>query len=323
MRNGRYVDACHSCWFKWPDAHKLFPAAASDDRPRTRSTPRACGAGMRDEDIPFGMTLADVLAMFSRWLHIPDPSPLYAVLGTVAANRLDGDAVWLLLVGPPGGGKSELLTALSNSARRSPCGDAHRGERCSQARRSASTTRRRRAGCSARSATSGSSSQRTSARVLSMNRDARSALLAALREVYDGSWTRHVGTDGGKTLSWSGKVGLVGGCTPTIDRHHAVMGAMGERFLLLRLPDVDADRQAGEALAHAGREPAMRRELAEAVRGLLGGALGRSHESAPTRRPSASSHSRRSSSGRGAPSSATATRARSSSSPARKRPPGS
>ncbi len=25
MRNGIYVDACHACWMKWPDAHKLFP----------------------------------------------------------------------------------------------------------------------------------------------------------------------------------------------------------------------------------------------------------------------------------------------------------
>lgn len=25
LRNGRYVDACWSCWFKWPDGHKLWP----------------------------------------------------------------------------------------------------------------------------------------------------------------------------------------------------------------------------------------------------------------------------------------------------------
>ena len=25
MRNGRYVDACWSCWMRWPDDHKLFP----------------------------------------------------------------------------------------------------------------------------------------------------------------------------------------------------------------------------------------------------------------------------------------------------------
>jgi hypothetical protein len=44
----------------------------------------------------------------------PDPSPLYAAVGAVAANPLDGDAVWLLLVGPPGGGKSELLSPFSS-----------------------------------------------------------------------------------------------------------------------------------------------------------------------------------------------------------------
>ena len=94
-------------------------------------------------------------------------------------------------------------------------------------------------------------------------------MLAALREVYDGAWTRHVGTDGGKTLSWAGRVGLVGGCTPTIDRHHAVMGAMGERFTLYRLPEVDPDVQARQALRHAGHERKMRAELADAARSVL------------------------------------------------------
>jgi hypothetical protein len=45
------------------------------------------------------------------------------------------------------------------------------------------------------------------------------------------------------------------------------MSAMGERFLLFRLPEVDASEQARWALAHAGREEEMRRELASAVLG--------------------------------------------------------
>jgi hypothetical protein len=102
-----------------------------------------------------------------------------------------------------------------------------------------------------------------------MNRDARAQTLAALREVYDGSWTRLVGTDGGRALEWKGKVGFVGGVTPTIDRHHAVMGAMGERFMLYRLPEVDPNIQARRALSHAGHEKQMRRELADAVKTLL------------------------------------------------------
>jgi len=105
--------------------------------------------------------------------------------------------------------------------------------------------------------------------ILSMNRDARASVLAALREVYDGSWTRHLGTDGGRTLSWQGKVGLIGGVTPAVDSHHAVMGALGERFLLFRLPDMDADAQAHRALEHIGNETKMRVELARAASDVL------------------------------------------------------
>ena len=48
--------------------------------------------------------LGETVAVFRRWLYLPDPTALYAVLGAVAANRLAGDPVWLLLVGPPGSG---------------------------------------------------------------------------------------------------------------------------------------------------------------------------------------------------------------------------
>mgnify|MGYP003466777145 CR=1 FL=1 len=34
--------------------------------------------------------------------------------------------------------------------------------------------------------------------ILSMHRDARGAVLAALREIYDGSWSRSIGVDGGR-----------------------------------------------------------------------------------------------------------------------------
>jgi hypothetical protein len=47
------------------------------------------------------------------------------------------------------------------------------------------------------------------------------------------------------------------------------MGAMGERFMLLRLGESDADEQARPALAYAGHEKEMRAELAAAVGALL------------------------------------------------------
>lgn len=212
--------------------------------------------------------LAEVVTVFQRWLLLPDAAPLLAVLGAVAANRLDGDPVWLLLVGPPGGGKSELLSSVANLH------DVHPTATLTEAALLSGTPRREhdenaKGGLLRSIGAFGILLCKDFGSVLNMNRDARAAVLAALREVYDGSWTRHVGSDGGRTLHWQGKVGLIAGCTPAIDRHNAVMGSMGERFCLLRLPEVDADDQAHRALAHAGREIAMRAELAGAVSGLF------------------------------------------------------
>jgi energy-coupling factor transporter ATP-binding protein EcfA2 len=205
-----------------------------------------------------------------RWLHLPEPGALYALLGTIAANRLEGDPVWLLLVGPPGGGKTELLNALSGLE------DVHPTATLTEAALLSGTSKRERAqeakgGLLRTIGDFGIIVAKDFGSVLSMNRDARALVMAALREIYDGSWTRHVGTDGGRTMSWSGKVGFVGGCTQTIDRHHAVMGAMGERFLFYRLPEIDSSMQATRALTHAGKERVMRAELAANVSGVLSG----------------------------------------------------
>src|ERR1700751_3768893 len=59
-------------------------------------------------------TLDHTVGVFRRWLHLPDAAALLAVLGAVAANRLDGDPVWLLLVGSPSSGKSEILQAVGS-----------------------------------------------------------------------------------------------------------------------------------------------------------------------------------------------------------------
>ena len=105
--------------------------------------------------------------------------------------------------------------------------------------------------------------------VLSMHRDKRAEVLAALREIYDGSWTRRLGVDGGRTLSWSGKVGMLAGCTPVIDQHHAVSSSMGERFLMYRFEPVDGLKQADSALKRAGRDDKMRETLNRVVKELF------------------------------------------------------
>lgn len=213
-------------------------------------------------------TLEDVAAKFQEWLHLPDVMPLYATLGVIAANHLPGDPVWLGLVAPPSSAKTEILNAtvqlphVRSAATLTPAGllsGTSKRERAAASR----------GGLLRELGEFGILVMKDFGSVLSMRPDAKAETLAALREVYDGAWTRHIGTDGGQALSWRGKVGLLFGVTPVVDSHSAVMGAMGERFLLCRIPP-SARAQGTRALVHMGTGTAqMRDELAASVAALF------------------------------------------------------
>jgi hypothetical protein len=210
---------------------------------------------------------------FASWLHVPDPRPLRLTLAAVVANRVkDDDPVWPLIVGSPGSGKTEIIGAISSQPDVYPAGTMTEPALLSgtaKKERSANA----KGGLLREIGGFGIIVCKDFGSVLSMNRETRAQVIAALREIYDGSWTRHVGTDGGQTLSWQGKVGLIAGCTPAIDSHHAVMGSMGERFVLYRISTTDEDdrKQAQRALGRRG-DRAMRKALADAVAPVLAGA---------------------------------------------------
>jgi Bifunctional DNA primase/polymerase, N-terminal len=215
--------------------------------------------------------LPEVVATFKRWLYLPDPRGLYAVLGTIAANLLDGDPVWLVLVAAPSSGKSELLTPTNGLPY------IHPAATLTEAALLSGTPKRERAsgargGLLRALGDFGILMCKDFGSVLSMDRTERAKVLGALREVYDGSWTRHLGSEGGKTLHWEGKAGLLAGATPALDRHRAVMSAMGERFLIFRLETLDAAEQARFSLKRA-RGGSPREQLSDAVAGLFAGEL--------------------------------------------------
>ncbi|MBV9469104.1 MAG: hypothetical protein JOZ57_07645, partial [Abitibacteriaceae bacterium] len=222
-------------------------------------------------------TLKEVEAVFDKYLVMPDHETLYATLGTVAANywaqENGGEATWLALVAPPASGKTEHITALAQLPH------TYMAAELSVAALLSGTPRRDKAkdahgGLLNQIGSFGILLLKDFTTILSMKFEKRAELLAALREIYDGSWTRYIGTDGGRTLSWEGKLGVIVGVTEAIDTHHAVINTMGERFLFFRLPSVDEglqNRRVEKALCNIEREPSMRAELAEAVASLFNG----------------------------------------------------
>jgi hypothetical protein len=88
--------------------------------PRTPPQTIAAGAApavtIRDRLDGAGLSIADVRARYSRWLHIPPQCHLLDVIfGTVLANRRGGDPLWMFIVAPPGFMKTEPLISLSDS----------------------------------------------------------------------------------------------------------------------------------------------------------------------------------------------------------------
>ena len=103
-----------------------------------------------------------------------------------------------------------------------------------------------------------------------MNTDTRAGLLAAFREIHDGRWERNVGTDGGRSLLWEGRVVVIGAVTTAWDKARDVISTMGDRFVLVRLDSYVGRLEATQrARRNVGEEVAMRAELARVVAGLL------------------------------------------------------
>jgi len=214
-------------------------------------------------------------AAFRKWLGSDyDMGVLNAVLAAAASNKLDGDPVWLLVIGGSGNAKTETVSSLRGAGAYVTSTIASEG-----ALLSATASKER-----SNTATGGllrSLGKRSVlvlkdfTTILSMSdRNSRSAVLAALREIYDGYWQRNVGSDGGQSLEWKGTITLIGACTTAWDSAHAVVALMGERFVLVRSDarNSEARLKAGrQAIMNTGHETEMREELEASVKLVLRG----------------------------------------------------
>jgi hypothetical protein len=212
--------------------------------------------------------LDTVIGVFDEWLALKDKTPVYAMLGTIAANLLAGDPVWLGIIAPPSSAKTELLNALSRLpyvavAEALTPAALLSGVSKKQQHKKAS------GGLLMQMGKFGILAFKDFGTVLEMRAEARSEMLSALRRVFDGEYVRQVGTDGGLTLQWRRKAGVIFASTQAYDEHHTVIGTLGDRFLLVRL-NSDDDEQFDMCFRHIGvATQTMRENLAAAVAGLF------------------------------------------------------
>lgn len=76
--------------------------------------------------------------------------------------------------------------------------------------------------------------------VQSMKAEDRASVLASLRKIFDGKFSKEFGT-AEKVELWEGRITVVVGTTPEIDRQRAATQALGERFVMVRWPRAGVD----------------------------------------------------------------------------------
>jgi hypothetical protein len=92
-------------------------------------------------------------------------------------------------------------------------------------------------------------------------------ILAQLRRIYDGNFSREYGTDENMDeRSWKGRLTLFAGAVPDVDRHWALFQRLGERFMRVRWARAGGVETALVAMKHT---PGVAEELRAAVHAHL------------------------------------------------------
>jgi hypothetical protein len=212
---------------------------------------------------PSKLAREEVVAAFSKWLHLPDVEAVDVLMATAIAIYLPGDPLWLYYVGPPGATKTEPLRTLS-------------GPRVVSLSSLTPQT--------LISGLKGDPSKvdllpkldgklliiKDFTSILSKKPDDAAAIFADLREAYDGYLEKSYGSGVG-TKGYSAKFGLIAAVTPAIDRFRIVHSLLGERFLRIDL-QTDAPATIQRASELEGQEEDMRAELQSLVSAYLNAA---------------------------------------------------
>lgn len=207
-------------------------------------------------------TLEDTVG---KWLLINDKGIIKVLAGTVIANRLSADPVWLFIVTASGGTKTELIRGLANVDGIYPLSDLTPQTFLSGEKGN------RRASLLLRLPEEVILTLKDFTTVLTMHRDKRHAILSQLREIYDGQFRKEFGT--GESKEWKGKMGFIAGVTSVIDHHYSIYQTLCERFIQYRPLQPDPIKLSLKAMGNSGKEKEMREEIQNAFADFIAGVI--------------------------------------------------
>lgn len=226
------------------------------------------GASDTTGEVAYEVTLDDVIAFensVKEWLRIKNFDEFDIFIGSLLANKIpDGEPVWLLLVGPPGSKKTEMVMMLNKSSYVETTSTLTAPALISGfARDNEPSLIPKLNGrmLAVKDLTS----------ILSGNPTTREDIFAILRDAYDGYVEKIFGS--GVKKSFKSKFGFIGAVTNVIDSYQSTLSSLGERFIKLRLDTPDSLKAELEiihkVLDNINKETPAREKIQEDVKKIL------------------------------------------------------
>ena len=218
-------------------------------------------------DVGLPVSTKELITAYKKWLHLPSIDILKILYGAIIANKMGGDPVWMFLVAPPGGSKSELLMTLSDSPDIHPL--------------TSLTPHTLISGTHFHGGKDPSLLPQLDKKILvikdfttllTMHYSQRDEIFGTLRDIYDGNTEKVFGN--GIKRNYNVRFGIIAGVTPVIETFNIIHSSLGERFLKFRITgnwdSANEDQKIARALANLGKEDTMREGLKEIAKRYLG-----------------------------------------------------
>jgi hypothetical protein len=201
-----------------------------------------------------------------RFLHFSDEDQdvIDIAFATYVGNKLDGDPLWICIIGPPASGKTEIIASMDGyegvyllssltpntllSGKISPSQDGRNASLLFRLDQKVVLVK-------------------DLTTIITLPKDTKGEVFSQLREIYDGKYSKAYGT--GATIVWRGKIGILAGVTPAIDKQLAINQLLGERFLYYRMHTRDHPNAAKIAFERCTGIDAYRKDFQQEVSRFL------------------------------------------------------
>lgn len=189
------------------------------------------------------MTFRQIQEAFDTILLLADRDLVKLVMAVIIGNQLQSRRpIWLMLVAPPSSGKTTVLNTLLNLEVVLKSGEKMKptysiSDITDSTFASGMMRSDRETSLLFRVPYGGVLMFKDFTSILSKREEEKRAVMAQLREIYDGAYKKEFGT--GECVNWTGKLGAIGGVTQAVYQHLESMSVMGDRFMLYQIEQPD------------------------------------------------------------------------------------